>query len=221
LSSLVLLEDYPTSTKTLLKKVYLHKLNPVYYKRVFGIALSYISHTDLKKVGKGVEQKSPGQGILNQYIVNIAYSCLARWFKNLKASERKKYVTFIMTYLRQNRSTSSENSEEDIAMVLDILAQYTYTDSLPKPVDEPPLYSVKPSNGDEEGKTNELWLVGNSLVQLESLPEYGEMWFKVTIQRPSGIIEFNSCLEMSGIYYVNDLSSPEYCTKFCGLDPRR
>jgi hypothetical protein len=83
-------------------------------------------------------------------------------------------------------------------MVLDILAQHTFTDSLPKPIDEPPLYPVSPN---EDDKTKEIWLVGNSLVQLESLPEYGSMWFKVTIQRPSGVIEFNTCLESSGISF--------------------
>lgn len=80
-------------------------------------------------------------------------------------------------------------------MVLDILAQNTFTDSLPKFSAEP---AVTPSEV-EDTKTNEFWLVGNSLVQLESLPEYGRMWFNVTIQRPSGIIEFKSCLESSGI----------------------
>lgn len=171
--------------------IYVLILTTVDFKRVFGIALSYISHTIVssRKEDK-IEQKPTAQTILNHYIVNIAYSSLARWFKNLKHTERKKFVSFIMSYLRQNRS-SSDSSDEDIDMVLDILAQNKFADNLPKTTLE------EPSDLDLSGEPRnaETWLVGNSLVRLENIPNYGPDFYSVTIKRSSGVLEFKIALE--------------------------
>jgi len=127
-------------------------------------------------------QKASGLTAINQYIVSIAYSVLASWYKNLKSVERKKYIPFIMMYLRQN---SSSGTEEDVEMVLDILAQNSFSDALPEG-------SLGQPSENSKVKT---WLVGNSLVQLESLPQEGPMWFNVVIRRPSGLIEFKASLQ--------------------------
>ncbi|KAJ3225064.1 Tuberous sclerosis 2-like protein [Clydaea vesicula] len=165
------------------------------YKRVFGVAISYIQYTDVSGFhkGKGSETRNMGQTAVNQYIVSIAYSVLSSWFKNIKFTERKKYIPFILQLLRQNKSSSQISTDDESSeIVVDVLAQNSYSESFLK-VGETfsgPL-DVEPENSCYR------WFIENSIVFLEKIPYVGDDWFRVQIRRPSGLIEFKTQLTIS------------------------
>ena len=155
------------------------------FKRIFGVALQYIQYTDVSFTN------NKGQAAVNQYIVNIAYVVLSGWFKNLKYADRKKYVPFIIQFVKQ----SPHQCEEDVEMILDILSHNS--EIIPKCDDK-----LDSSGGS-------YWIVGNFVIYLKPLPEIGPSWYHVIIRRPSGYIEFRAELNIDvDSVSTLDISSP-------------
>lgn len=173
------------------------------FKRVFGVALQYIQYTDVSGMLSSesastslvADPLKKGHAAVSQYVVNMAYYVLGIWFKNVKLAERKKYVPFIIHFLLQNRPvTASSPPDEDVEMVLDILAVNCFADCLPKPTTD--VYQQQ--KHDKQQLPSKMWLIGNSLMSIRLLPHLSherQGWVEILIRRPSGVIQLKSRLE--------------------------
>lgn len=133
------------------------------YRRVFGIALQYI---------RGVSSSSPQ----NSYIFHLAYHVMSLWFVLLPLGERRIYVSFI------SKQLLGCGIDENIEIVLDMLALYSFADCEPRA----PTQMARIG-----GKT---WIQGNVVMTIQTSTEFSG-WSEVMIRRPSGTVVFWSRLE--------------------------
>ena len=120
------------------------------YKLVFVIALKYIQSTfnekslnnQLPNINNNSSSNlnnlsNPGQSnqsisAFNQYVIYLAYHVISVWFINLKLTERKKYVPFILHYILSENTQLEMN--ERVECCLDMLTRYSYSSCQSQPI---------------------------------------------------------------------------------------
>ncbi|MCO5558706.1 hypothetical protein L7F22_012292 [Adiantum nelumboides] len=85
------------------------------YKRVFGIALQYIQYLQSPAaLTREDPRSSPASFTLSQYVMMLAYYCIALWFMSLRIGDRPKHVAYIARGLllaHEGRESLSDQTE--------------------------------------------------------------------------------------------------------------
>ncbi|KAJ3321683.1 Tuberous sclerosis 2-like protein [Boothiomyces sp. JEL0866] len=134
------------------------------YKRVFGIALSYLRNAN-----------SP-------HVSTFAYYVTQTWFLSLKLSERRKFVQKIITSMIANTEAAERQElDESVELILDMMVQHTYIDCSPKPT----IQSWSSSR-----KVNvQTWSLVNTMITVSS--DENNVC-EVIFRRPAGITVLNT-----------------------------
>ena len=133
------------------------------YKRIFGIALTYLRLNDSQ----------------NSQTIVLGYYVTQIWFLSLKLSERKKYVPIIITLLLANTSSSdSKQLAESVELVLDMMVQHTYTNVNSR-------FTVLPP---ERIAFSRSWCLGNSIMTVHSTTDFNQ---QIILRRAAGVTAFD------------------------------
>ena len=175
------------------------------FKRIFGIALQYIESstysTSMHASPTNITRPN-NTNFIAQYILQLAYHVITVWFINMKITERRKYVPFIIHHILSHSNTDSDQQlNENIELVLDVLVQNTFSDCSASP--------WNPNNGSGTNRigssssaqdtnastsiTEKVWLQGNSLISIR--PALLDGWCEVFVRRPSGVVALSVRLE--------------------------
>ncbi|KAJ3273845.1 Tuberous sclerosis 2-like protein [Terramyces sp. JEL0728] len=141
------------------------------YKRVFGIALSYLRNAN------------------NPQISTFAYYVTQTWFLSLKLSERRRFVQKIITSMvantdvaqKQELDESVELASISLTQILDMMVQHTYIDCSPKPV----IKNWSPS----KKKNEQTWCLVNTMITISS--DETNMC-EIIFRRPAGTTVLNT-----------------------------
>ncbi|OUM65137.1 hypothetical protein PIROE2DRAFT_41984 [Piromyces sp. E2] len=171
------------------------------YKLVFVIALKYIQSTfnekpltnqnQLSNVNNNSSsnlnslsnQPNPSTSAFNQYVIYLAYHVISVWFINLKLTERKKYVPFILHYILPENSLVEMN--ERVECCLDMLTRYSYSSCQSQPVQPLPTKILFENKNQIITKN---WIQGSVIISIKTLKNKG--WGEIIIRRPTGTTSF-------------------------------
>ncbi|CAG8541944.1 9944_t:CDS:1, partial [Paraglomus occultum] len=181
------------------------------FKRVFGIAIQYIQHN---KTGNDTQQVA---NPLAQYERIMAYQVIYAWFTALRLSERRKYVSFIVSGLLTadekksklvDKKTDDKHHEidEQTETCFDMLARYTFANCDPKR--EKSFINDLLKNCDKDKITSKTWLQGHAFVTMRTFKTLG--CAEIIIRRPSGTVAFLTKLDNKSKFDdVSFVSLPE------------
>ncbi|KAI8049737.1 hypothetical protein BDF22DRAFT_745998 [Syncephalis plumigaleata] len=178
------------------------------YKMVFGIALQYIKYNNATLAAG--EQPKPGAGPLKgtstavgqhalaQYVLVLAYNVITFWFVNLRLTDRRKFVSFIVRgLLLANEQPGQSNRpftlDEQTETCLDMLARYAYANCTPKAERS----FISEALLDTKQAISRTWVMAAR----------SSGWAQVTARRPSGVASFLVKLENRQKDEQPDLSS--------------
>ncbi|ORX51782.1 hypothetical protein BCR36DRAFT_350785 [Piromyces finnis] len=171
------------------------------YKLVFVIALKYIQSTFNKKpitnqsqlsnvnnnsssnINTLNNQPNPSTSAFNQYVIYLAYHVISVWFINLKLTERKKYVPFILHYILTENSHIEMN--ERVECCLDMLSRYSYSSCQSQPIQPLPTKILFENKNQIVTKH---WIQGSVIISIKTLKNKG--WGEIIIRRPTGTTSF-------------------------------
>jgi hypothetical protein len=149
------------------------------YKRVFGMAFTYIKHAN------DLSQKAQAEDldrIMSQYLLALAYSAISSWFLTIKLANRRHMATFITRNLILADGKLEDIDEQSMA-TLDLISRFTFSDL--DLLFQPTI--TKPSN--DKNIVCKRWLYGKSIVAIETNQQTGESEF--VVRRPTGTTLFN------------------------------
>jgi hypothetical protein len=173
------------------------------YKLVFVIALKYIqstfnekplntqlsninnnsSSTNLNSLNNQSGQPNQSTSAFNQYVIYLAYHVISVWFINLKLTERKKYVPFILHYILSENTQLEMN--ERVECCLDMLTRYSYSSCQSQPTQPLPA-KILFENKDQIVIKH--WIKGSVIITIRTLKSKG--WGEIIIRRPTGTTSF-------------------------------
>ena len=153
-----------------------------FYKKVFGICISYISSTreqrqrssddtesaadvSLTHQGgtSGVRAYADLRGDLPEYVYNLAYHVIIFWFLSIDLSQRAQHVGWLAKELAWKDLSGNDVLEEQSQVILDMMHRTAYSN----------LGETEPARPfvvREEIPITKTWLIGMSIVTIEFLP---------------------------------------------------
>ncbi|KAG4302100.1 hypothetical protein PCANB_001626 [Pneumocystis canis] len=172
------------------------------FRRVFGIALQYIQHSNAFKKSQSSDRSenvkdSAQTNIINiqmsQYVLTLAYNIISIWFLALKLPERRKYVTWIVRGLLLANPLKN-GLDEQSQTCYDMLLRFSYSNADIK--GSLTNYAPDPS------AISKTWLYGNSFVTIDTVNSSNLI--ELTIRKSSGTVHF-SC--QSKEFINNEIST--------------
>lgn len=168
------------------------------YKRVFGIAFTYIRHAnDMSR-----NQSADGTDkVMSQYLIAIAYSSISRWFLTMKMKDREEMASFITRNLILADGKPDTIDEQSMA-TLDLISRFTYSNA--------DLVLPKLKTGSASSDSTKRWLYGKTVLSIEVDAESGDG--QLVIRRPTGTSVLNITPDFQ--MYEGDLSSELFAPSF-------
>lgn len=153
-----------------------------FYKKVFGICISYILSTreqrqksaDDAQSGasvslarqsgtSGIRTHTDLRGDLPEYVHTLAYHVIIFWFLSIDLSQRAQHVGWLAKELAWKDNSGKETLEEQSQVILDMMHRTAYSNLGET---EPAQSFVNPN----EKIITKTWLMGMSIVTVEILP---------------------------------------------------
>lgn len=180
------------------------------YKRVFGIALQYIQYLQSPAaLTREDPRSSPASFTLSQYVMMLAYYCIALWFMSLRIGDRPKHVPYIARGLLLAHEGSSMGDQTEV--IFDFLSRFTYSNAEPKPkrsfvnsviMGAASTGIARATAAKDHARQSKSWLFGKGLVTVTTLKKEG--WVEILVRRASGTTALLCKLENAPVSILPD-----------------
>jgi hypothetical protein len=169
------------------------------FKRVFGMAFTYIQHAN-DLVRKAGQSDKAEDRIMSQYLLALAYSTISNWFLAIKVSNRKYIATFIVRNLILADGELDTIDEQSLA-TLDLITRFTHSDL--------DLFLQPSGLGPDSTRKVKRWVYGPSIISFETDELTGESRFLVRRPTGMGVFEVRPDTRMYPSWLVKEIEAIE------------